>query len=355
MVELDLLLCWHFLKIMNLSLVQRIKHIRANYSHGRLVLATFVIAVLIILLGLTISLVQGTGTGTIYANSGNLAPEDFLVVLHLRAEQDETNMAFVIEAIDFPRSSLSAPRNTHDYYCAESLHLGFTTTTENFKDIQNLGRFIYPPTRLNLPLISFWEPYCAGVPTSRHPSFSVLDQGFASNFRKLDEDFQPPIEILRSAYYYPFDKRNYNVSMSLNISSGQKDDLLALSPRILTPAIAVRSTIPNWDERIAIEKGKIAIELYRPLAVRILTVILLSFSFVFILLLLAIKDLSNFRSATSSMLFGLWGIQNILVPDYIQVATIVDHIIISFYVLLACVISYRFGIIPLWRRLAPRK
>lgn len=177
-----------------------------------------------------------------------------------------------------------------------------------------------------------------------------------------------PIVTVRSTYFYPFDKQIIGVYVTLKHESSRLDTSSILKSG--DPIITIDIDAPEWaatgnfrvhppiNETTQIPENTVqytyaTIELQRPLSHQILTGILLGSIFIFIVLLIFIDELGNFLEVAVGILLGLWGIQAILVPDYISGPTIVDTLILTLYVLFAFAIFIRFIIKPRWRKLTP--
>jgi hypothetical protein len=160
-------------------------------------------------------------------------------------------------------------------------------------------------------------------------------------------------EILRISeqpiYYFPFDERSLTIfpDITLYANSNEKQ-------KIVDYEIAGWVTAPKWDEKILLKKtdGKepyIEIYFYRPIAYRALTLILLGSLFLLIILLFSIADNGTFLEVSIGILFGLWGIQDILIPKNITEPTIVSSLILTLYVCFVFITLLRFVRFNLWR------
>ena len=189
-----------------------------------------------------------------------------------------------------------------------------------------------------------------------------------------------------STFYFPFDRRSssFAISAPVQISNSQTSTLIIPT----SPRLSLKIEAPNWTNQI--EKTteylgfdpviklvfnsqkeetesdqdemefigeepvtNISIVQHRPLSQRILTAVLLTSLLIFILSLLFIQETGTFLEVAVGILLGLWGVQDILIPSYITGPTLINTLILAFYVLLAFVAAINFAIRPLWHRLGP--
>lgn len=231
----------------------------------------------------------------------------------------------------------------------------------------------------------------------------------------VDKEIAPPIDPLmdaiefeyeRASFYFPFDKRETSFALSLNseaISNGLTKTIT--TTKLIAPNIGLFLNDQNWTtdinmlnefrsmsnglpknfainiwpayerinstnspaEPVVLESSienttettyyepttRVNISQQRPLAQRMLTAVLLGSILIFILSLLWIQENSNFLEVAVGILLGLWGIQDVLIPSYITGPTLINTLILTFYVLLALVTVVRFAVVPVWRRLGP--
>ncbi|MEP0914050.1 hypothetical protein NDI45_24375 [Leptolyngbya sp. GB1-A1] len=153
----------------------------------------------------------------------------------------------------------------------------------------------------------------------------------------------------QSIYYFPFDERSVTIfpAITLYENNGEKQ-------RIIDYEIAGWVTAPKSDEKILLKNidGKepyIEVYFYRPIAYRALTLILLGSLFLLITSLFFIADNGTFLEVSVGILFGLWGIQDILIPKNITETTMVNSLILTLYVCFIFVFLLRFVRFNVWR------
>lgn len=163
-----------------------------------------------------------------------------------------------------------------------------------------------------------------------------------------------PLEIVVPAYFYPFDQYEGNYIYSLLVSE-ESIEKFKINPNI----VANFSGADEWQKIVTVSAGKdgknnvVKLIFQRSQSDRVLTVILLSLIFVFILLLFVINDIGSILEISVGILFGLWSVQSILVPNYIDGRTLVHDLTFLLYILFALSICMRFIVKPLWYRLSP--
>ncbi|MCL1495857.1 MAG: hypothetical protein M1G31_34685 [Pseudanabaena sp. Salubria-1] len=151
-------------------------------------------------------------------------------------------------------------------------------------------------------------------------------------------------------YYFPFDERSLYIGPHISLYTNDNE-----KQKIVDYEIAGWVTAPNSDEKIIFENSdrdrqpNIRVYLYRPFAYRALTLILLGSLFLFIISLAFLKDNGTFLEVSIGILFGLWGVQNILIPQNIKDTTIISSLILTLYICFVFVAFIRFVRFILWR------
>jgi hypothetical protein len=159
------------------------------------------------------------------------------------------------------------------------------------------------------------------------------------------------------SYYFPFDRRVLDVDFWLTgqtLISGTAENSVVIIPEIVGLV-----NVPEWDEIITIQKEyseelthnvtHIHIDFKRPITFRLLTVISLVALVSFIIVLAFVEEIGSFLEVAIAILLGLWGIQDIIIPDNLSYPTIITPIILSLYCLLAFAVFMRFVVRPAWK------
>lgn len=84
----------------------------------------------------------------------------------------------------------------------------------------------------------------------------------------------------------------------------------------------------------------------RPVIYRTLAIVLFLLMFMAILLLLRVREVGSLVEASVGILFGLWGVRQILLPSFVQWLTIVDIGLVYCYILLAAVLLIKSILVP---------
>lgn len=131
----------------------------------------------------------------------------------------------------------------------------------------------------------------------------------------------------------------------------------------------IQSTLPSWEETIDINSNtatfltlsesripewqvtQLDVSLKRPLTQRILTASLLTLLFGFIVGLNFVPEIGAVLEVSVGILLGLWGIQDVLIPNYITGTTLVHLLISILYLLLGIIMYFRFIARPLVKQL----
>jgi hypothetical protein len=127
----------------------------------------------------------------------------------------------------------------------------------------------------------------------------------------------------------------------------------------IAPSISFINSQENWDQTITLahpilqlrdrELDATLVSIYsqRPPSIFVLTALLLSLITIFIILLAFVSDTGSALEVSIAILVGLWGIQGILIPEYVVETTLVHISIYLLYLLFALVALFRFVISPL--------
>ena len=174
---------------------------------------------------------------------------------------------------------------------------------------------------------------------------------------RITNDLRPG--VVQHPYFYPFD--SYKVVGTAYLQFANEPDPTAeqINRGVADLEVGVRSSI--WDVKAEVTQGKegfynqLSIFYERSRPWKILTVALLGTIAIFIFSTIFISETGSMLEVTVGILFSLWGIREILVPEYIQRTTIVDHIVILLYLLLAFAVIIRLVIRPLWPRVTTPK
>lgn len=182
---------------------------------------------------------------------------------------------------------------------------------------------------------------------------------------RVDETYpnpDVPFSVTLPAAMFPFDSYWLKVSATIATSDYFLEGDQVRYPEghkkqheVIPTDVSLTVVASDWEETIETmqEDGQtwFFIRLQRHRSLRFLTVALLSSILLFILMILRLQDLGSTVEVTAAILFGIWGIRQVLVPDYVTTTTLVDYALICLYLVLAIVLFARFAVIPLWRRL----
>lgn len=157
-------------------------------------------------------------------------------------------------------------------------------------------------------------------------------------------------------YYYPFDKRTSEINI-IGIFS-EKGVASNGSAKIISDLdydIIGWAEFPFQDEVISISRQKdnnmqtVTVDLYRQQARRVLTIVLLASILVFIGFLPFVADSSSFVELSLGIVFGLWGIQGVLLPSDISGPSIIQSAILALYLFYALAVFIRLFGINAWK------
>lgn len=106
----------------------------------------------------------------------------------------------------------------------------------------------------------------------------------------------------------------------------------------------------EWDVKVHVsrrddaeDKGMlVSIDYRRPLINRVLVPLLIVMLGILIFAIPSIKDDSTFIQSLLGLLFGIWGVREVILPNYITWQTILDPVFLSLYILLAGTTGYRY-------------
>jgi hypothetical protein len=214
-----------------------------------------------------------------------------------------------------------------------------------------------------------YGPIHRGSSASSRSSFSISDQyeigGFmknecidktSANGRVINYAYRNSEVTLsgNSKFYFPYDDLTYD-SVILLTGTDSPDKGIAREISLAPKVVGVVSA-PNWDVTVNVEKSsiddypgtRIRIEYKRPLLYRLVVPTLLLLIFGVIITLPFITETSTFVETLIGVVFGLWGLHQVLIPADVTWPTVIDPIILFLYTLLGFVALLRVGIIPVW-------
>ncbi|MBK8905440.1 MAG: hypothetical protein IPM53_29930 [Anaerolineaceae bacterium] len=157
----------------------------------------------------------------------------------------------------------------------------------------------------------------------------------------------------QNSHFFPFDSLVSKTPLVLWVPSRYENEIsYPLNMRVHT-------NLPDWNEKIGLVNEKvyltqeqsdettidaklISITLKRPLRQQILTVILLLFMAVFITSLIYVDDRGSALEVSVGILFGLWGVGSILLPENVSINNLVGLGLTLLYIYFAGVAFYRF-------------
>ena len=157
-----------------------------------------------------------------------------------------------------------------------------------------------------------------------------------------------------SSYYFPFDTVLVDTTFLLLGKTVLEGDVDAsLVPQIHGDVVA-----PNWDvviETTRFDTGEnvgynVKIKYERPLIYRLVIPLLFVLVLAVIFAIPFISKMPILLETIIGVLFGLWGIHDVLIPPDITWPTIIDPLILFLYALLAFSAIIRVIIIPTWKK-----
>lgn len=158
----------------------------------------------------------------------------------------------------------------------------------------------------------------------------------------------------RPPYYYPFDWAELKVEIRLegdeNIGSKKESRFIPVN---ITGVVDAK----NWDTKVDITDefdfstnrpyALVVVHYDRPLLYRVIPVAVLATIFFVIFYMPRIKDKSSFLEVMIGLIFGIWGIKQVIVPTFVTWTTILDPIILGLYMCLCISVLIKFVVMPL--------
>lgn len=225
----------------------------------------------------------------------------------------------------------------------------FPSDSRNYYSIPNNSPFDLPSAELSLSLLAIKKlrnnchvfGYSGGGTRRRgYSDFSWSDL--------LTTDL--PLKYSRSSYFYPFDQASIEIYTLIDQELTYENQATVSSTDIGHHVNLVVDT-NKWDYSVESDEldnnGALVlrINLQRPFPVKLLTTLLLVTAFFFIISLIRIKENSSFLEVSVGVLLGLWSLQELLIPDYLNEPTIVNNFILVLYLLLALISILRYFLI----------
>jgi len=178
------------------------------------------------------------------------------------------------------------------------------------------------------------NPICIGTGTT-YFKYQKIPEGLI-----YSEDSNP--------FYFPFDTQTLNFDILLDAfvleQTGEKKTALVDSKKF---DIKADLYPPKWQknikliDRLVMDVGVVETDLTlkHPIFYRVLTMILSLLVLIILLTLQYIRNLEDFLQIAVALLLGLWGVQQVLVPDYIDFPILVNYVILLLYLYLAVFIA----------------
>jgi hypothetical protein len=145
-------------------------------------------------------------------------------------------------------------------------------------------------------------------------------------------------------YYFPFDA--VNLKILVNIKGAQYINGKSVAQDITPPLIAGHFQPSNWDVEMSQEQldfGTSVNVIYRrPLIYRVVTIGLFAALALIIFVLPFIKDNGSFLEVLVGLIFGIWGIRQVLLPAFVTWTTILDPLTLALYMMLVVAIFTKF-------------
>lgn len=155
-----------------------------------------------------------------------------------------------------------------------------------------------------------------------------------------------------SPYRYPFDSRSLHFRIFTKVYTGGQmaRQYLDINPDIVIATSQSKIGRESWtivpDPQIQNGKMNFMLTLTRPIKYQALTVVILITLGITILSLLLVEE--SFWEVAVGILLGLWGIQDVLIPKFVDPPTIVSDFVLFLYFLLSVVILLHISGIPNW-------
>ena len=244
------------------------------------------------------------------------------------------------------------------FFCLHGVYV--TPDLESFSSTISDAPYDGPDTGDDRPLTFPLDPPLCNFDTTEDGAYQAQDAPNSALFLGQDEALELFLdEGASSIRYYPFDTLSgtwdiyplvlapdetllRDVEMNVYLTAQLADWLenITLRPQELTFEVSPNLT-GDWPAQV------LQVQLSRTSTQRLLTLILLGFLTVLILGLVFVRDSSDMLQTVIGILLGLWGIQAVLIPGYIQSRTLVHYWIIILYILLGLVAYVRLVGIPL--------
>lgn len=202
---------------------------------------------------------------------------------------------------------------------------------------------------------TIFKDLCAGTePLTINSSSEIQEMILSQN---ADEPNQLiGAGVVEPSFYFPFDRHIVDVGFLLFIEG--KDN----EPTPIQPIINANIISHEWDKVASFHRDKpewldipasiVTIELQRPLGIRVLTILLLVSTTLFIAALYYVEETGTFMEVAIGILLGLWGLQDVLIPSDLEGQTMIGAIILGLYAWLAFVSFLRFLVKPAFKKLS---
>jgi len=261
--------------------------------------------------------------------SSNIDPEKILI--GLRIEELTQNVPFSQgEAGDYGGKVITAYID-YIYFPPENLRNGEKFCIEGFT-IRNLNTFILGSGPLEYTLIG--DDICLSV------GMNIFASPNSNKALLYASDNNP--------FFYPFDSRVVNFDILLDAFAVDQNGVkIPILPEPENMDVVVTLVPPRWQQQVAQTKRlgagsgvlEISLSLSHPLFYRALTLLLSLLVLVILLTFHRIKKLEDFLQIAIAMFLGLWGIQGVLVPQYVDFPILVNYVILLLYLYLSIFIG----------------
>lgn len=282
--------------------------------------------------------------------------------IYIQAEifSDVSNPDTVYLALTQATVPANRSQNADDFFCLHGIYVapvpevsGDPFLPAPYSGTDN-GQDEAPTYRLEPPLCNFVLDEDESYQTEGGPNSDLILGPEEPLELFLDEG-------TRSIRFYPFD----TLYGSWNIYPLVLAPDESLSTQVGLD-VHLTAELADWEEQITLRQEILRFEdnstniidwqaqllhvqLNRTRTQRLLTLVLLSFLTVLILGLVFVRDNSALLETVIGVLLGLWGIQAVVIPSYIQSRTLVHYWIIILYILLGLVSYIRLVGLPLVR------
>jgi len=157
----------------------------------------------------------------------------------------------------------------------------------------------------------------------------------------------PYIKNIKTAvpeFYYPFDQREINLLIWVETQEGFiVPDIIG---KVYSSSWQINPVVGSTTELNGL--ASISFEYLRPLSVRYFVSLLLFVILLAIITSVFIKDVSSYFGVLLGMILSVDGVKSILVPEQVSGDTMINSILLSYYVLIGFTLVFRFVFIPLW-------